>query len=1537
MASLKIFELLPSAEEWKQFRDIESSLVRRRVRGKRALFVVIASAALQFLQVAAKRDFEKILSLDNRWALLAWAVLLGAAVVWYQARYTGVLLQESKEAFRYTFSIEPFKVVENSPSGPLESSNGFALLHHDLTERLAQRIKRFSVLEEAGNKEAEDSGGSSVARTKRYASHIHISSHFALREDEDSENKNKNNWVIHLMPLVQIGPPGSPATVAEPVKYRCARDGESQGTCKLDVLGYRQIVERVYSSVATEVYKRIEEDVRAKIELFPTTHLRTIALYHEAEDFARSNTVDAYERALELYQRALDYFEQDSLNSSVEHRFVRATTCAIRLVWQPIHSVRRLARGARYDQEWARVASGYAKCLIYRHAISALTGREGNPLYGIPELLRPPMAALERRYKPSGTHSTDPRLTRLLAWLHEQGSQWLPRATRRERLEVRKNALFELYVVSALSSYFLEQREQSLNNLEDAAATAPDRVAKDPLYLVVKGLLEPVVDKAILRYCQAVEIAPDFQVAQWFLANACERQFRREDEITRDRAKRILQEYERVLTINCGNIAALSALGCLHWMVGNRDEARRRLEEGRQVKAIVSETFVGELTYRLARLAAEEGKFEECRDLYAEAAAADPNIGAVVPDPQGRILGDDYDYVEPSMLQRFETYKEGVEGRISHEHSFVGPPERGKAIPGRTLDIVHAFVLNDYANACLRYFHHHGDHFALKRAIEAYEQATQVDPTDARPWFNLQYAYYWTEEFDKINHCYEMAVSLAPTWTSAAIRAAKYRVVQFARESPTEQEVRVLDDELHELEKKARELLENRSRDARSQSTRPGVQPGAKGAAIEGVSSGRKSGEHQRNAEVQPSKQRRLQSEIETKKSDLENAKNKQDELLRLVEHARKEIAENSRLKLLWPRENLPGATAPKAVSTLEQVKQITSIPRRKLAGQDVQNMIHFAEVLAWTVDTEELKAAEALAAHLLELTPDKLEVSEVLLNVVPKLPEKKSRCDLLERAKQRRRDIVTNWLESDPQVFLALYEYGELWKETDEAGRPTGRVLESREIRKKYGGLVYTPEDIQEKYFAQEPEKYESLSGWVAFAEEHYADAVAAFARAIELDSRITRGYLGLRHFGKQLGDGRVEPVARIKGHLPQHDRLEKELDRLEKELDRLETRAETRAKTRRAAFECYGMAATLSPIIDLSIRYGMDIYSLLGGSRSGGQDRELERRYESVREDIDKNYGVRLPDATWRLSYDVPGNCFLVDFQRVRVTTGDVEPGRKFCLIRAEEWSQAGLPGIPARDPLGEAEAVWLSDKQLTAVPSGKKCDPLDPLDYVLRHIEAVLLSRLHSFLGYQQIVRRLGAGRVPRISAIAASPDETRLLTQMLRALLAERASISDFENLCELFRSRDVNARPGAVIEDMRMLPLTRERLWGNADDFNLVSVGPRFADQLRAKLIDTGTWYVLTVELAAQQDMLKAVRGAIAAIPRPAIVVEDSALRIHVTKLIELEFPEVPVLAQRELANGLTIAAKPKIELDEVATYERHGIAAGDEAALQARL
>src|SRR5262249_45045509 len=118
-------------------------------------------------------------------------------------------------------------------------------------------------------------------------------------------------------------------------------------------------------------------------------------------------------------------------------------------------------------------------------------------------------------------------------------------------------------------------------------------------------------------------------------------------------------------------------------------------------------------------------------------------------------------------------------------------------------------------NAYLRYFHHYGDHFILRRAIRAYERAIAMNKSDAHPYFNLQFAYGWAGEFDKIEDCCKKARRLAPTWTNVAIAAEKGLVAKLAKETPSEKSVKEQREKFAAASKEL-ELLKAKTFHARS-------------------------------------------------------------------------------------------------------------------------------------------------------------------------------------------------------------------------------------------------------------------------------------------------------------------------------------------------------------------------------------------------------------------------------------------------------------------------------------------------------------------------------------------------------------------------------------------------------------------------------------------------------------------------------------------------------------------------------------------------
>jgi tetratricopeptide (TPR) repeat protein len=1520
-------------------------------------------------------------------------------------------------------------------------------LHHDLTEQLSRRIRRFSILGDLAQSgaAAKESDPPRLAAIDRKSSHIHITGHFAVREDKNDE------WVVHVMPLIRVGPPSSPATVAPPVKYPLRkvrrppdRPPTGGGTDRappiapndaggepwildLEADEYNQIVERVYSRIATEVYAQIELDVRKKIDFFPTAYLRALALYHEAEDFARSNTIDAYERAISLYRDALQHFDQVGVERSWK-RFLRLSRLFPRV-------------DIRYQHQWARVATGYAKCLVYRHAMSALLGRQKNPLFELPELLSRVVTLLERLHKKLAGTREITQFGFLTAALQIPGASKRPRRAHSGHEQVSKQqrkVLFETYVVSSLVYSHLQSREKAAARLTWAEVAAPEELGSNPLYLLAKGLVELELDKAAVRLRQAVDLAPDFQMARWFLANSYEKDFRRRDEITAQRAKSVVNEYRDVLTINAGNIAALGAQGHLLWLIKD-PSAKKRLEEGREIKAVARETFVGELNYRLARIAAESENYEECRSLYVESIAADPSVGAHFPEATSRVNKSDYDDIGPNMLKRFHEYKDGVERSMQ---SLLGGGSAGAADGGsvwseKTLRAVYSFVLNDYGNACLRYFHYHGEREILQKAIAAYRRAIDESPEDAVPWYNLQNAYGWDNQFDKIWECFQRAKELAPNWSVVSIGAARDSVTNAMLELQ-EQERQLADarrrlgDINRELERAQIELQREQlvgasaftqsapearryevdlnalseapSADAANARLREtltddvvqalksmaGEPPATEGDLIQKLETRihRPLDRSQRyavitqicktlspqqtqwlrgaGAEQQDAAGRLKLEEWSVQKQNLQQkvreAENQCAELearkrVLIAEHDRKlesamqVLRDNSRIAALF------------AGGLEEKINRVTAIPWRTLDGGDVEILIALAQVLSTSDRPGYAVAAQRIAEHLLTMLPEYHTVVAILLDVLARRVKNSNAtgdtqgaqaCEsLLKLAKDRQKTITENWLRSDPRTFLSLYWY----VSSMEAPDP--------------GAL----ETIMEQQFPRERHRFENLLGNVYFALNRFGEAREAYRRAIalapqvvayhanlgktharllsweeartayqeahRLNSAHAESLKGLAAAYNQIGNSfyrsrdyqnaldnylqakfydaaepvyyhnigvawkyleepsRRETLTRAVAALQKAHDMDKSNWGYQDELNRL--------KAQLSILECYGdaKAAELFPgVTPLAVEYASDLNALVLDTEKAQLSSPAMAHSSAMRERIKKEYGVPVPGIRWRVNEgDLPAGSYVIIINEIPLVLGSVSHDQKLCLQPKEELEAKGIAANPARDPLAGTDACWVS-REHWAEAEKLGLQLIDPLEYIVRHIEASAQKNLTEFLGHQEVTSLLQQSNDKSVRALADSTENLDLLTDTLQALIAEQVPITAIDQLCRLFIDKRGRLSAEALIEDMRMLPEVRGKLPGNSRTRKLFSVAADIAKVLKDSVVATGPVHVLAMTPEACQECLAAVRNQVANAPDATLVVEEPDLRIHLRKLVELEFPQLSVLSTRELLDGL---------------------------------
>ncbi len=499
-----------------------------------------------------------------------------------------------------------------------------------------------------------------------------------------------------------MGGPGSEETLARPVKF----DLENAA---LSPERFGLLRERVYFGVSSEIYRQIRSGVEQKISLLPTKRFRKRAFFREAEDYARSATVDAYADARRLYDAGFDVrLVLPKLLGWADRRKPSSPEPAGRS-----RKWRRIARALSFLRRWERLvlnsvwppltknmlleaeaAVGYSNVLLYGAILSALSGRGENEMF-------------EAR--------------RLAAWaigvLEGLPARW-------RRRSFGSDPMFGAHVAEALAWAQLGSRAEARARLRKARQLNPSKAEEDPRFLFAWGEAEARLLSSIPRFRRAVELDERFEIAQFELATSWEFLWRTRARLEQTEADMILEEYDRVLNLNPSNIGAWANRGYMLWLLNAFDKAERAFINGIEYKDVRPETEVDELEYGLTRIAAETGHMDDAYRHYTRFVAS---ISGQTESVARFPLEYYFFYISGWLLERFRSYREAVEREL----------EKDPLRETRERRAVHAFVLNDWGEALLCHWRRSGEEEAFNEALGTFTRASELNPQYVMPHYNL--------------------------------------------------------------------------------------------------------------------------------------------------------------------------------------------------------------------------------------------------------------------------------------------------------------------------------------------------------------------------------------------------------------------------------------------------------------------------------------------------------------------------------------------------------------------------------------------------------------------------------------------------------------------------------------------------------------------------------------------------------------------------------------------------------------------------------
>jgi flagellar biosynthesis protein FlhA len=319
----------------------------------------------------------------------------------------------------------------------------------------------------------------------------------------------------------------------------------------------------------------------------------------------------------------------------------------------------------------------------------------------------------------------------------------------------------------------------------------------------------------------------------------------------------------------------------------------------------------------------------------------------------------------------------------------------------------------------------------------------------------------------------------------------------------------------------------------------------------------------------------------------------------------------------------------------------------------------------------------------------------------------------------------------------------------------------------------------------------------------------------------------------------------------------------------------------------------------VNLEIGYGL---VPLVDERQGAP---LMSRITGVRRQLSKELGFVVPQVRVRDNIGIPPYNYRVIVNGVVVGEDQVSPDDMLALDTGQAAGR--LQGRPAKDPTFGLDAVWISPNDADAA-TAMGYMVVDSGTVIATHLNHLLGAQAAELLGpdeVQSLLDRLKETAPQLVASLSPAPVPPTVLTQVLRALLAEGIPLKEFRRIAAAVAvAAQRTLDPEELVEAIRpdLGPLIIQRLCGPREALRVMTLeGGLEAILGQAVRSDPANRHMIEPDLGRRIiDALQQAARPLIAEGRPFALVVQPAVRLAVRKLVRASLPDTPVMSFLEV-------------------------------------
>ncbi|MEM8597757.1 MAG: type III secretion system export apparatus subunit SctV [Pseudomonadota bacterium] len=339
-----------------------------------------------------------------------------------------------------------------------------------------------------------------------------------------------------------------------------------------------------------------------------------------------------------------------------------------------------------------------------------------------------------------------------------------------------------------------------------------------------------------------------------------------------------------------------------------------------------------------------------------------------------------------------------------------------------------------------------------------------------------------------------------------------------------------------------------------------------------------------------------------------------------------------------------------------------------------------------------------------------------------------------------------------------------------------------------------------------------------------------------------------------------------------------------------------------------------TFAPTVPLII----DIASSV---RMAIKPEKLDNEIARVRRALYFDLGVPFPGVHLRLNDNLAEGEYRVMINEIPVAAGAARPGYFIARESKANLQMFGIPFEEGDDFLPNTPSLWVAMKHRDqAARAGIQTMTLSSM--LTFHLAHVLKGEASSFIGVQETMYLMSQmeknfGELVR-EVMRALPTIT--INDVLQRLVSEEISIRDMRTILEALVEWGQREKDPIMLTEHVRGALSRyitHKFSGGQNIIPAYLLAKEVEDTVRGAVRQTSGASYLALEPAAHRGMIKAFREAIgdtnqAAVP--PVVIAPMDIRRFMRKIVERDFPALPVLSYQELAPSVNVQPLDRIRL-----------------------